>query len=104
MKYIKIKEEIDDVKQGILVFSAEWCGPCKMMSPIFEQLENNPELSTISFLKVDISASPDIARDFGVNSVPTILFIKDGKVVSSTTGVKPMPVLISNLKRLAGIE
>jgi thioredoxin 1 len=100
MKQLKSKKELESVKAGLIVFSATWCGPCKMMAPVIEQLEANPELSEISFMKVDVSESQVVTEEFGVKSVPTIMFVKDGEIVYKVSGVQSKPTLEENLKKL----
>lgn len=68
-------------------FFATWCGPCKMLSPILEEMAN--ERSSVKIVKVDIDESMDLARRYGIMSVPTLLLFKDGKLISQTTGFMP---------------
>lgn len=68
-------------------FFATWCGPCKMLSPILEEMVN--ERSSVKIVKVDIDESMDLARRYGIMSVPTLILFKDGKLISQTTGFMP---------------
>ena len=69
----------------VVDFFATWCGPCKMLSPLVERTaEQHPE---VHFYKVDIDEEPDLANRFQIMSVPTLLFLKRGQVVSKTIGV-----------------
>jgi thioredoxin 1 len=72
--------------KGLIVdMHAEWCGPCQMMKPIFAELEK--ELGTkYNFGSIDVDAETELAEEYEVRSVPTFLFIKNGKVVSKKTG------------------
>jgi thioredoxin 1 len=72
-------------------FYADWCGPCKILSPILEDLV--PDNENVRFVKVNIENSPDLANKFGIRSVPTLLFIKDGKVVDKLLGAYPKPTI-----------
>ncbi len=65
-------------------FYANWCGPCKMLSPIVEELSN--EINDVVFAKVDVDESSDIASTFGIMSIPTIIIFKNGVVNSKTVG------------------
>ena len=66
-------------------FWAEWCGPCKMQSPVIEQLDEESD-GTVQYLKMDVDDNPETARQFGIMSIPTLLIQKDGEVVESLIG------------------
>ena len=77
------KEELE--KGKVLVdFYATWCGPCKMLSPILEELAE--ERSEIKILKVDVDICSELAREYGIMSVPTLLFLKEGELISKKVG------------------
>lgn len=88
------------VKEGISVvdFFATWCGPCKMLSPVLEELAK--EKSEIRFIKVDIDQQENLARQYGVMSVPTLLFFKDGVLVGQSVGFLPKEVLKQKIEAL----
>ncbi len=66
-------------------FYADWCGPCKQQDPIIEELEEkHPD---VDFEKVDVDESPDVAQEYGVRSVPTIVVERDGEVVEKFIGL-----------------
>ena len=70
----------------LLDFFATWCGPCKMLSPILEQVANdNPDVKVV---KVDVDEEPALAQHFGVMSIPTLVVFKDGQAVSQSVGGK----------------
>ena len=73
-------------------FSAEWCGPCRMMAPILEELAKDLEGNT-KIVKLDIDASQGKAAEYHVTSVPTIIIFKDGKEVDRTVGVQDADTL-----------
>lgn len=73
-------------------FYATWCGPCKMLSPVLEEIAN--ERSNISIVKVDIDESSDLARKYGVMAVPTLILFKNGKEISKQTGFMSKDMLI----------
>lgn len=100
MNIIKSKKEIETINAGLLVFSATWCGPCKMMAPVLEQLENDKDLVGVSFIKVDISDSPALTDELGVRSVPTVAYIKNGKIVHMASGVISKQILKQNIQQL----
>ena len=68
----------------IVDFWAPWCGPCKMFSPVFERVSD--EVSEVDFVKVNVDEAGDVAAKFNVMSIPTIILVKDGKVVDQKTG------------------
>ncbi len=74
-------------------FHATWCGPCKMIAPVLEEIAN--DRSDVKIIKVDIDKDRMLAREFGVMSVPTLFMFKDGKVVSQKGGYMPKEMLIN---------
>ncbi len=83
---------IDTEKLVMIDFWAAWCGPCRMLSPIVEQLsEDFAETAVIG--KVDVDNNPQISNKFGIRSLPTILFLKNGEVVDKHIGVTSKDVL-----------
>lgn len=68
----------------LIDFYADWCGPCKMLSPIIEEVsEEHPE---VRFLKVNVDNSPMLASEFGIVSIPTLVAIKDKKIIAQNVG------------------
>lgn len=97
-KIINNNEFINEVenKDGLVVvdFFATWCGPCKMLSPVYEAL-GNEMAEKANFLKVDIDQSIELAQKFEVSTVPTVIIFKDGKPVDRLIGFIPK----DNLKK-----
>ena len=90
-----------EVAEGVVVvdFFATWCGPCKMLTPVFEEL--SVELNgKAKFVKVDIDESSEIASRFQVVNVPTLKVFKDGKVVKTLVGFRPKEAFLSELSDL----
>lgn len=80
------KEEVLQSRIPVLVdFYADWCGPCQMAKPVLEELEKEYQ-GKVKFSKVNIDASPVIAGKYGVMSVPTVVFFKEGKEASRQVG------------------
>lgn len=77
----------------IIRFTASWCGPCKMLAPIFGELQN--EVSGVSFETVDVDINKSKASQYLVSSVPTVIIEKNGQVVNRFSGVKPKNAIIS---------
>jgi len=82
-----------ETSKGIVLvdFWAEWCGPCRMLGPIFEELSG--EIEQVKFAKVDISENQDLAQKFSVMSIPTLILLKDGKEEDRMMGVVPKEAL-----------
>ncbi len=81
------KENFDSLindNKVIVDFFATWCGPCKMVGPIFEKVSN--EISDVKFVKVDVDKFNDIARKYGVMSIPTFILFENGKEVKKEVG------------------
>ncbi len=74
---------------GLVVvdFFATWCGPCKMIAPVLDKFSK--EYTQVKFLKVDVDELSEIAADFSISSMPTLLFLKDGEVVQKVVGANP---------------
>lgn len=79
---------VEDNKGVVVVdFFATWCGPCKMLAPVFESVSE--ELDEAMFVKVDIDQSLELAQKFGISTVPTMMIFKDGQVVDKLVGFMP---------------
>ncbi|MGT2667201.1 thioredoxin [Streptococcus rifensis] len=78
-----------DTAEGVVLidFWATWCGPCRMQAPILEQLSQEIDESDLKILKMDVDENPSTAREFGIMSIPTLMFKKDGQVVKQVAGV-----------------
>ena len=87
------QEEVLDAKQPVLVdVFATWCGPCKMMSPVIEELAEEYE-GQVKVGKVDIDADSELAAQYGIMSVPTFLVFKDGQISDKIIGAVPKEIL-----------
>lgn len=96
MKKIKIAEYDSEIKEGIVLvdFYADWCGPCKMLAPVLEDVEKTYG-DKVKFIKVNVDEEPIIAQRYGVMSIPTLLLIKDGVLVKQETGYKNKQMLVN---------
>jgi len=91
-------EEIINSEKPVLVdFWAEWCGPCKMIGPLVEELANEFEGKAI-IGKVDVDANPEVSAKFGIRSIPTLLVFKGGEIVDKQVGAVPKSVLSEKIE------
>ena len=88
VKEIKEKDFNDVIKNGNVLIDcyATWCGPCRMLSPILDEISN--EESTYKFYKLDVDESSNIAKEYKIMSIPTILLFNDGKLKETVVGLK----------------
>ena len=86
-------------KPVIVDFWAEWCGPCRMVGPVIEELANDYDGSDVVG-KVNVDQHGDISMKYGVRNIPTILFLKGGEVVDNSVGAVPKNVLVEKLEAL----
>jgi thioredoxin 1 len=90
------EEEVLEASKPVLVdFFATWCGPCKVLSPILEEISNEEENAKIC--KVNIDEDPDLAAKYSISAVPTLIIFKEGKPVDTLVGVNPKNVILSKL-------
>ena len=94
------KENFETVKNSeqsvLLDFYADWCGPCRMVSPIVEEIaEENPQY-TVG--KINVDDEPSLAQEFGVMSIPTLVVMKNGEVVQQSVGARPKQQILEMLE------
>jgi thioredoxin 1 len=87
------KDLINNEKPTFIDFSAEWCGPCKMMGPILEDFKSKVG-DKVRVVKIDIDRNPSVAMTYQINSVPTLMLFKGGQLIWRQSGVVPTNQLI----------
>ena len=88
-------EILNSDKKVLLDFWAPWCGPCRMVVPIVEQIAE--ERSDIKVAKVNIDENPDLAQQFGVMSIPTLVVMENGNILNQSVGAKSKGAILSML-------
>lgn len=94
------KNNFDQIKNSekivLLDFYADWCGPCRMVSPIVDEIaKENPQYLVG---KINVDNEPELAQEFGVSSIPVLVIMKDGKVVNQSVGAKPKQQILAMIE------
>lgn len=90
---------LDSTKPAVIDFWAEWCGPCRMLTPIIKELSNEYD-GRVVIGKVDVDSNPGISAQYGIRNIPTLLFIKNGQVVDKQVGVVPKGSIVNKIEAL----
>lgn len=89
-------EVLKSDKKVLLDFWATWCGPCMMLSPTVDDVAN--EVSNVKFGKINVDEQGELAQQFGISSIPTLVVVKDGKVVKQSVGLIPKSAILELLQ------
>ncbi|MBW7858833.1 MAG: thioredoxin [Leptonema sp. (in: Bacteria)] len=89
----------DETSNGLVLvdFWAEWCGPCRMLGPIVEQLSN--EMGSVQFRKMNVDENPGVPSSLGISAIPTMVLYKDGKPIDKIVGLQPKEQLKKVLEK-----
>ena len=93
------EELVNAGKPMVLDFWAEWCGPCRMVSPIIDELATEYE-GKVTIGKMDVDNNNDVAAQFGIRNIPTVLFFKDGKLVDKQVGAAQKSAFVAKIDAL----
>lgn len=86
-------------KPVVVDFWAEWCGPCKVLGPVLEEISGEIG-SKANIVKLNVDESRDLAQKYGIRGIPTMMFFKNGQVVTTLVGVQPKDVIIKSINAL----
>lgn len=102
MEHITTKEEFEKLitenDNVVIDFFATWCGPCKMLAPVFENIASTT--NNVAFVKVDVDESSELASLFGIQSIPTLVYIKDKKLEKREMGFRTKEQILSNIEKI----
>jgi len=95
-------EQVIRAEQPVLVdFWAEWCGPCRTLAPVIEELAGAYD-GRVRVAKIDVDTNPQVAGQFGIRSIPTVMLFDKGQVVETFVGVRPRADYVESLDRVVG--
>ena len=100
MKILQENEFDKAIEKGIVLvdFFANWCGPCRMMAPILESVEEELDYK-INFYKIDVDECENIAKRYGIMSIPTIIIFRDGEIIEKNVGLWQKDACLDTIKK-----
>jgi thioredoxin 1 len=100
MKNLENKTDLSlETGTTALYFSAAWCGPCRMLAPVMERVSE--KFPSVGIFKVDVDSHKEIATEWGVRGIPTVIFIKEGKEIGKFSGMKSESDISSLMENLS---
>jgi thioredoxin 1 len=97
---VNFKEKVlDSDKLSVVDFWAEWCGPCRAIGPVIEELSKE-YAGTVNIGKVNVDHNPQVSMNYGITSIPAILFVKGGQVVDKLVGAQPKANFVKKIESL----
>ncbi|MDQ6756129.1 MAG: thioredoxin [Bacteroidota bacterium] len=91
-------EVLDSDKLSVIDFWAEWCGPCRAIGPVIEELSKEYN-GKVNIGKVNVDTNPQVSMNYGITSIPAILFVKGGKVVDKLVGAQPKANFVKKIEQ-----
>ena len=89
---------MEEKKTLVVDFWAEWCGPCRMLAPVMEQLSEDNE-GRAEFVKIDVDDNPDLAREFSIMSIPCVMVFKNGELAGKNVGFGPKAAMMEFVEK-----
>jgi len=95
----EFNEIIKGEKPVVVDFHADWCGPCKVLSPILDELDS--ELDDVEFVKINVDDYPELSGSYEIMAVPTVIMFQDGEVKNRFSGVQPKEAILEKVSELS---
>lgn len=104
MIQIENKEHLEQILSEnsavVMDFYADWCGPCKQLIPILETIIEDEKYKDVVFCKINVDENEDLARSYGVRSIPSLKYVKKGEVIKTTLGVQPIKLITESISEI----